>query len=67
MEYVTVNKRGISVISLSNLYHKRAINQGTKDDYMLHALQSVDHLKFIHSNLIEFNFQDERREIKIMN
>jgi len=67
MEYVTINKDGISVISLSNSYAKRPILRSGQKHYMLHALESVNYLKFQNTNLIQFDFLTEKKEISIVN
>ena len=56
MEYVTVNREGISIISLSSKFSKRPINRNDSEDYMSHSLESINYLKYHPKNMVEFSF-----------
>ena len=59
-----MNSEGISVASLS-FEDKRAIDGGKSDDYICHALSSVDYLKIDKRNFINFDFSGEKKTIQI--
>ena len=53
MDYITINRDGISVIELGSA-HRRSITSDNGDEHMLHSLESVNYLKIDPNNFLEF-------------
>lgn len=64
-EFVTLNKDGMNVVSLSS-NHRRALRDNLGNDRMVHSLESMSCLKIDHENMIKYSCQKfEKREITI--
>lgn len=64
-DYVTINKDGISLISL-DCFDKRYIKSADGQEKMIHSIESVNYLKVDKDNFIYFDFSGEKKIVNVV-